>query len=198
MACERDDRSVCVLSFSGARDGALYNTKRRRDGKKDRKKTGCGGARREIEVRGALKSRFRPIRGAPTFGLVLLGAAARLLRLRVYEIVIRMRADVLPHPQVIAVDLVCVRGVAERDRRQKDEQPAKKSRRMGHRASFYATSLRQPPHPGGTTIPRRRTNDILPSCFETSFRRAAARSDGTAADRHDRYLDRFLEAFHRG
>lgn len=74
-----------------------------------------------------------------TFGLVFLGAAAWLLRLGVYEIVIGMGTDVLSHSQIIAVDLVRpVRAIAERDRRQKDEQPVKKSHRMEHNVSFYA------------------------------------------------------------
>lgn len=36
-------------------------------------------------------------KGSLTLGLVLLGAAHRLLRFRIYEIVIGMRADVLSH-----------------------------------------------------------------------------------------------------
>ena len=75
---------------------------------------------------------------APTFGLVFLGAAAGLLRLWIYEIVIRMRTNVLSHSQVTAVNLVCVHAIAQRDHRQKDE-PAKKLRRMGHTVSFYST-----------------------------------------------------------
>lgn len=126
-------------------------TKEKRDAKE----------RDEIEVRGRPRDPDPARDGAPTFGPVLLGAAARLLRLRVYEIVIRMRADVLPHPQVVAVDLVRVRGVAQRDRRKEDEQPAEKSRRMGHDVSFYATSLRQPPRRRPLTPARRRTGDIL-------------------------------------
>ncbi|EZA62051.1 hypothetical protein X777_06737 [Ooceraea biroi] len=51
-----------------------------------------------------------------------------------------MRTDVLPHPQVIAVDLVrVVHAIAQRDHRQQDEQTAKKFRRTGHAVSFYAT-----------------------------------------------------------
>lgn len=99
-----------------------------------------------------------------------------------------MRADVLPHPQVIAVDLVRVRGVAQRDRRQEDEQPAKKSRRMGHdrlilrdvtSATTAASPVDERPRDHETTDERHRL------VFWNVRVGAGPRSDGPAANRHD-------------